>query len=66
MAAGTVQVSPEGLDAIQQRLFAIALGLHSLQAGAVDETVAQELERLEMEVDGLIREVRWRAYAPSS
>jgi len=60
-AAGTVPVPREGLDAIQQRLFAVALGLRSLQASAVDETVARELERLEMEVDELIREVRCRA-----
>ncbi len=58
MAAGTVPVSREGLDAIQQRLFAVALGLRSLQTSAVDETVTRELERLEVEVDGIIREVR--------
>jgi len=61
MAAETVPVPLERLDAIQQRLFVIALGLRSLQTSAVDETVAQELERLEVEVDGLIREVRCRA-----
>jgi hypothetical protein len=61
MAAGTVPVPRERLDAIQQRLFVVALGLRSLRTGAVDESVARELERLEVEVDALIREVRSRA-----
>ena len=66
MATGKVPVSLERLDAIQQRLFAIALGIRSLRASEADATVAQELERLETEVDGLIREVRSRAWAPRS
>ena len=64
MAGGTVPVPRDRLDAIQQRLFAVALGLRSLRTGAGDEVVAQELERLEVEVDGLIQEVRSRASAP--
>lgn len=66
MAVGTVPVSLERLDEIQQRLFAIALGLRSLQTSVADETVAHDLERLEGQVDGLIREVRSRASAPPS
>jgi hypothetical protein len=58
MVMVTVPVPREGLDGIQQRLYAVALGLRSLRTGAVPETVAGDLERLEMEVDGLIREVR--------
>lgn len=64
MATGTVPVSLTRLDAIQQRLFAVALGIRSLQARAADETVARELERLEKEIDGLIREIRSRASDP--
>lgn len=60
-AAGRVSVSLERLDEIQQRLFAVALGIRTLQTGAVDGEVARELERLEIEVDGLIREVRYWA-----
>ena len=60
-AADTVRVPREGLDEMQQRLFAVGLGLRSLQTSAVDETVLPELKRLEMEVDGLIRVVRCRA-----
>lgn len=63
MAAVTVPVPREGLDAIQQRLFALALGLRSLQARVGNESVIRELERLEGEVDVLIREVRSRASA---
>ncbi len=55
------EVLDEGLDAIQQGLFAVALRLRSLQISAVDEAAARELERLEIEVDGLIRQVRCRA-----
>jgi hypothetical protein len=61
---GTVLVPKEGLDAIQQGLFAVALGLRSLRDGARDEIVTRELERLEGEVDGLIQEVRSRATGP--
>jgi cob(I)alamin adenosyltransferase len=64
MAGGTVPIPREGLDAIQQRLFAVALGLRSLRDDAGNGILAQELERLEAEVDGLIREVRSRASAP--
>jgi hypothetical protein len=60
---GTVLVPRDGLDAIQQGLFAVALGLRSLRDAARDEVVARELERLEVEVDGLIQEVRSRASA---
>jgi hypothetical protein len=66
MTAGTVLISRVGLDEIQQHLFAIALGLRSLQTSAADESVARELERIEMEVDALIREVRCHASARSS
>jgi len=61
MAQGIVPVPIEELDEILHRLFAIALRLCSLQVSSVDESVAQELQRLELEVDGLIREVRSRA-----
>ena len=60
-AAVTVPVPLENLDGIQQRLFAVALGLRSLRTSVVDETVAREVEQLEVEVDALIREVRCRA-----
>jgi hypothetical protein len=66
MSGGAVMVSRDGLDAIQQRLFAVALGIRSLRAGAEDKMVAEELERLEGEVDGLIREVRCRASASNT
>lgn len=65
MAGGTVMVPTAGLDAIQQRLFAIALGLRTLRTGAGPGTVADELERLEAEVDVVIRDVRDRASGPS-
>jgi cob(I)alamin adenosyltransferase len=63
MAVVTVPVPSAGLDAIQQGLFAVALGLRSLRDGARDDVVARELERLEAEVDELIQEVRSRASA---
>jgi hypothetical protein len=59
-----VPIPREWLDAIQQRLFAVALGARSLRDDAGNDIVARELERLELEVDGLIREVRSRASAP--
>jgi hypothetical protein len=49
------------LDAIQQRLFAVALGLRSLRTTASDGDVEAELARLEGEVDGVIKDVRARA-----
>jgi hypothetical protein len=54
-----------GLDAIQQRLFAVALGVRSLRATASDGDVAAELARLEGEIDGVIKVVRARAIAIS-
>ena len=65
MAGGTVRVPTAGLDAIQQSLFAIALGLRTLRTGAGIGTIADELERLEAEVDVVIRDVRDRASGPS-
>jgi hypothetical protein len=53
------------LDAIQQRLFAVALGLRSLRSTASDGDVAAELARLEGEVDGVIKDVRARALVSS-
>jgi hypothetical protein len=53
------------LDAIQQRLFAVALGVRSLRSTASDGDVAAELARLEGEIDGVIRDVRARALAIS-
>jgi hypothetical protein len=53
------------LDAIQQRLFAVALGLRSLRTAASDRDVEAELARLEDEVDGVIRDVRARALSIS-
>jgi hypothetical protein len=53
------------LDAIQQRLFAVALGLRSLRSTASDGDVAAELARLEGEIDGAIKDVRARALAIS-
>jgi hypothetical protein len=53
------------LDAIQQRLFAVALGLRSLRTTVSDDEVAAELARLEDEVDGVIKDVRARALATS-
>jgi cob(I)alamin adenosyltransferase len=64
MAGGTAPITREELDAIQQRLFAVALGLRSLRDASGAETLVRELERLEASVDGLIREVRSRASAP--
>jgi cob(I)alamin adenosyltransferase len=63
MSGGTVRVPRDSLDGIQQRLFAIALHLHSLRADEGDETVAEKLHHLEVEVDRLIREVRSHAAA---
>jgi cob(I)alamin adenosyltransferase len=63
MSEGTVPVSRDVLDTIQQRLFAVVLHLHSLRAGEDDDAVARKLEYLEIEVDGLIREVRSHASA---
>jgi hypothetical protein len=46
------------LDAIQQRLFAVALGVRSLRSAASDGGVAAELARLEEEIDRVIKDVR--------
>jgi hypothetical protein len=53
------------LDAIQQRLFAVALSLRRLRTTAADDEVAAELTRLEGEIDGVIKDVRARAVATS-
>jgi hypothetical protein len=53
------------LDAIQQRLFAVALGLRSLRTTASDGDVEAELARLEGEIDGVIKDVRARALVVS-
>jgi hypothetical protein len=72
--AGTPAGSPAGeaggdgalaLDAIQQRLFAVALGLRSLRTTASDGDVEAELARLEGEVDDVIKDVRARALVSS-
>lgn len=62
MTAEMVSLSRGALDEMQQRLFAVALGLGGLRRHAADEELALELERLELEVDGLIREIRERAF----
>jgi hypothetical protein len=49
------------LDAVQQRLFAIALGLRSLRSTAADPADAARLEDLEGAIDELIKDVRRRA-----
>jgi hypothetical protein len=46
------------IDAIQQRLFAVALGLRSLRTTASDGDVEAELVRLEGEIDSAIKDVR--------
>lgn len=61
MTAVTVPVSLQVLDALQQRLFVIALGLRTLQAQVGHQDLAAEIERLEAEVDGLIRALRSEA-----
>jgi hypothetical protein len=49
------------LDAIQQRLFAVALGVRRLRSTAPDGGIAAELARLEEEIDRVIKDVRARA-----
>jgi hypothetical protein len=53
------------LDAMQQRLFVVALELRDLRATAADDGVGAVLVRLEGEIDGLIRDVRARALSIS-
>lgn len=45
------------LDAVQQRLFVVALGLRGLRSRSGGE-LAVEVERLETEIDDLIKDVR--------
>jgi hypothetical protein len=61
MTALMVPVARQSLDAMQQSLFAVALGLHALRTRAANENLAVEIERLEAEVDGLIRALRSEA-----
>jgi uncharacterized protein with PhoU and TrkA domain len=61
MTAVMVPVARQALDAMQQRLFAVALGLRTLRARVSDDDLAAEIERLEVEVDGLIRTLRSQA-----
>jgi hypothetical protein len=61
MTAVKVPVALQVLDAMQQHLFAIALGLRALQARVPEQDLAVELERLEGEVDSLIRVLRSEA-----
>jgi hypothetical protein len=64
MTAVMVPVARQALDAMQQRLFAVALGLRTLRARVADDDLALEIERLETEVDGLIRTLRSQASRP--
>jgi hypothetical protein len=64
MTAVMVPVARQSLDAMQQSLFAVALGLHTLRIRVADENLTAEIERLETEVDGLIRTVRSQASRP--
>ena len=64
MTAVTVPVARQTLDAMQQRLFAVALGLRTLRARVADDDLAVEIERLETEVDGLIRTLRSQVSRP--
>lgn len=64
MAAVMVSVPSQMLDAMQQRLFAVALGLRSLRSRVVDEDLDLEFERLEVEIDGIIKDVRSQAVRP--
>ena len=64
MTAVMVPVARQAMDAMQQSLFAIALGLHTLRTRVADEDLAIEIERLETEVDGLIRTLRSQASRP--
>ena len=64
MTAVMVPVARQALDAMQQSLFAVALGLHTLRTRVGDDHLGVEIERLEAEVDGLIRTLRSQASRP--
>jgi hypothetical protein len=49
------------LDGVQQRLFAVALGLRRLRSRCSRTDVRAELAAIEAEVDDLIRDVRAEA-----
>lgn len=49
------------LDGVQQRLFAVALGLRRLRSRCSRTEMGAELAAIEAEVDGLIRDVRAQA-----
>jgi hypothetical protein len=49
------------LDGVQQRLFAVALGLRRLRSRCSRTDVSAELAAIEAEVDDLIRDVRAEA-----
>ena len=66
MMAVTVPVSLQVLDAMQQRLFAITLGLRTLQARVGEHDLAVEIDRLEAEVDALIQVLRSEASGRNS
>jgi two-component system, NarL family, response regulator DevR len=57
----TVRIPRRELDALQQRLFAVALGLRGLRSVMTDTTRDATLRRIEVEIDALIRDVRSRA-----
>jgi SAM-dependent MidA family methyltransferase len=61
MTAVTVPVALQVLDAMQQRLFAVALGLRTLQTRVGEQDLAVEIEQLEEEIDALIRTLRSEA-----
>ena len=46
------------LDSVQQRLFVVALGLNDVRNCVTDGTVVEELDRLELLIDEMIRDVR--------
>jgi hypothetical protein len=59
--SGDVTEGAPTLDAVQQRLFAVALGLRDLRSRIGDGGLVADLERLEEDIDALIRDVRARA-----
>jgi hypothetical protein len=59
-----VTISAGALDALQQRLFAVALRLRVLRSETANERTRRELRGLEREVDALIKVVRSHAVGP--
>jgi hypothetical protein len=60
-AAGAAPEVRVALDGVQQRLFAVALGLRRLRSRCSRTDVSAELAAIEAEVDDLIRDVRAEA-----